>query len=63
MTAKKVFIAFDGVIWPGRMLGFGMGMITFAIFASVFLGEGLTWKTITSIVLATSLVMIQVFWK
>ena len=57
------FIAFDGVIWPQRLLGFGMGMLTYAICANVFLGEGLTWKTITSLTLATSLVMIQIFWK
>ena len=57
------FIAFDGTLWPGRLLGFAMGMLTFAIFASVFLGEGLTTKTIISLVLATALVCIQVFWK
>ena len=57
------FIAFDGILWPGRLLGFAMGMLTFAIFASVFLGEGLTTKTIISLVLATALVCIQVFWK
>ena len=57
------FIAFDGILWPGRLLGFGMGMLSFAVLAYIFLGEGLTWKTITSLVLATALVFIQVFWK
>ena len=57
------FIAFDGMLWPGRLLGFGMGMLSFAVLAYIFLGEGLTWKTITSLVLATALVFIQVFWK
>ena len=57
------FIAFDGVLWPGRLLGFAMGMLTFAVCTNVFLGEGLTPKTITSLVLATALVGIQVFWK
>ena len=57
------FIAFDGLIWPGRLLGFAMGMLTFAVCANVFLGEGLTPKTITSLVLTTALVCIQVFWK
>jgi len=57
------FIAFDGVLWPGRLLGFAMGMLTFAVCANVFLGEGLTTKTITSLVLASALVCIQVFWK
>jgi len=51
------------MLWPGRLLGFGMGMLSFAVLAYIFLGEGLTWKTITSLVLATALVFIQVFWK
>ena len=51
------------MLWPGRLLGFAMGMLTFAICANVFLGEGLTTKTIISLMLATALVCIQVFWK
>ncbi len=62
-ATRLSFIAFDGIIWPGRLLGFAMGMLTFAICANVFLGEGLTPKTITSLILATVLVCIQVFWK
>ena len=62
-ATRLSFIAFDGVIWPGRLLGFGMGMLSFAVLANIFLGEGLTWKTITSLTLATTLVLIQVFWK
>ena len=57
------FIAFDGLIWPGRLLGFAMGMLTFAVCANVFMGEGLTNKTIVSLILATILTIIQVFWK
>ena len=62
-ATRLSFIAFDGIIWPGRLLGFGLGMLTFAIFAYAFLGEGLTWKTVTSLILGTALVMIQIFWK
>ena len=62
-ATRLSFIAFDGVLWPGRLLGFGMGMLSFAVLANIFLGEGLTWKTITSLTLATTLVLIQVFWK
>ena len=62
-ATRLSFVAFDGVIWPGRLLGFAMGMLTFAICTNVFLGEGLTAKTITSLALATVLVCIQVFWK
>ena len=57
------FIAFDGLIWPGRLLGFAMGILTFAICANMFMGEGLNTKTIISLILATILTLIQVFWK
>ena len=62
-ATRMGFIAFDGLIWPGRLLGFAMGMLTFAVCANVFLGEGLTPKTIVSLILATALTCIQVFWK
>ena len=57
------FIAFDGLIWPGRLLGFAMGILTFAICANIFMGEGLNTKTVVSLILATALTLIQVFWK
>ena len=57
------FIAFDELIWPARLIGFGLGILSFAVCANIYLGEGLTKKTIISLVLASILVCIQVFWK
>ena len=57
------FIPFEGLVWPRRLLGLASGMFTFAICANIFLGEGLTTKTIVSLILATILTFIQVFWK
>ena len=57
------FITFDGILWPQRFLGFGTGMIVMAILTYHFMGEGITTKTIVSLILATVLVCIQVFWK
>ena len=62
-ATKYGFIAFEGVIWPGRLLGFAAGIFTFAICANVFMGEGLSTKTTVSLVLASILTCIQVFWK
>ena len=62
-ATRMGFIAFDGLIWPGRLLGFAMGILTFAICANMFMGEGLNTKTIISLILATILTFIQVFWK
>ena len=57
------FIAFEGLIWPGRLLGFATGIFTFALCANIFMGEGLNTKTLVSLILATVLTLIQIFWK
>jgi len=54
---------FDGLLWPGRLIGFSMGMVSFALLSYVFMGEGITAKTAVSLVLALILVCVQVFWK
>jgi len=54
---------FDGLLWPGRLIGFSMGMVSFALLSYVFMGEGITAKTGVSLVLALTLVCVQVFWK
>lgn len=54
---------FEGTLWENRLLGFGMGMISFSLLTYIFMGEGITLKTGVSLILATSLVLIQLFWK
>ena len=62
-ATRMGFIAFEGLIWPGRLLGFAAGIFTFALCANIFMGEGLNTKTVVSLTLATALTLIQVFWK
>ena len=54
---------FDGLLWPGRFIGFASGIIAFATLSYLIMGEGITIKTAISLVLAVALVCIQVFWK
>ena len=63
VATKYAFEAFNGLLWPGRFVGFAVGMIAFTIFTSIFLGEGINNKTTVSLFLAFILVCIQVFWK
>lgn len=63
IATKHVVEGFDGLLWPGRFVGFGTGMIVMALFTWYFLGEGLTTKTLASLLIATGLVCVQVFWK
>ena len=63
IATKYIVAGFDGLLWPGRLIGFGSGMIVMAILTWCILGEGISTKTLVSLVLATTLVFIQVFWK
>ena len=62
-ATKYSFDAFNQLLWPGRLVGFAVGIISFAIFTSIFMGEGIKTKTTISLVLSLILVLIQVFWK
>tara|TARA_R100001460_G_scaffold78807_3_gene119789 strand:+ start:1509 stop:1853 length:345 start_codon:yes stop_codon:yes gene_type:complete len=62
-ATKWAFIAFDDLLWPGRLLGFALGMISFAVFTNWLMGEGISLKVMVSLLLALILVLIQVFWK
>ena len=62
-ATKWAFIAFDDLLWPGRLLGFALGIISFTILTNYFMGEGITPKVIVSLLLAVMLVLIQAFWK
>ena len=60
---KYAVNGFDGLLWPGRFIGFGIGMVVYAIFTSYFFNEGITMKTAISLSLCLLLISIQVFWK
>tara|TARA_R110002050_G_scaffold18561_1_gene54084 strand:- start:755 stop:1102 length:348 start_codon:yes stop_codon:yes gene_type:complete len=52
-----------GMLWPARFVGFGVGIAVYALFIGIFFKEGITLKTFVSLILAFSLVCIQVLWK
>ena len=55
--------AFDGDLWPQRLIGFSMGMITFAFLTWFHLNQAITLKTAVTLALATAIVVIQIIWK
>lgn len=63
IATKYIVAGFDGQLWPGRLVGFALGMIVFAILTYYFLDEGITAKTAVSLILAITLVLVQIFWK
>jgi hypothetical protein len=52
-----------GLLWPARFIGFGVGMIIYAIGVWYFFSEGITPKTAVSLGLSLLLICIQVLWK
>jgi hypothetical protein len=54
---------FGGQIWPSRLIGFGLGVVIFTILSSVLFQEHLNLKTVISLILAFTIVAIQIFWK
>lgn len=55
--------AFDGSLWPQRLIGFSMGMLAFAFLTYIHLNESLTPKTIVTLGLAVAILLIQILWK
>ena len=60
-SIKYLVLAADGEIWPSRLIGFGIGMIVFTAMAYFMFGEPITLKTVISVLLAITIVCIQVF--
>ena len=60
---KYTVLAFEGLLWPARFIGFGVGMIIYAIFVQYHFSEGINAKTWVSLSLAFLLICIQVLWK
>ena len=52
-----------GLLWPARFIGFGVGMVIYAVMVNHYFSEGINTKTLTSLILALALICIQVFWK
>lgn len=54
---------YGGMIWPGRFIGFSLGMLVFSYLTWEFMDEGINTKTMISIFLAFLLICVQLFWK
>ena len=63
IATDHLVTAFDGELWPQRLIGFSMGMIAFAFLTWFHLNQAITLKTATTLALAFAIVLIQIFWK
>ena len=62
-SVKNMIIAFDGQMWPSRLIGFSIGAIVFTWLSWLIFKEPLTLKTIICLILAMAILVIQLFWK
>ena len=53
----------DGLKWPSRFIGFGIGLIVYAVLVNLFFDEGINLKTFISLILSIVIILIQIFWK
>lgn len=55
--------AFNGKLWPPRLLGFATGIFSFTFLTYIFFKEGINLKTGITLFLASIIVLMQIFWK
>jgi multidrug transporter EmrE-like cation transporter len=64
MTSVKNFVsAYDGAIWPSRLIGFGIGVVVFTIMSHYMFREPLNTKTLICLGLGICIILVQLFWK
>jgi multidrug transporter EmrE-like cation transporter len=62
-SVKNMIIAFNGQMWPSRLIGFSVGAVVFTWLSWLIFKEPLTLKTIVCLILAIGILIIQLFWK
>ncbi len=62
-ATKDLVNAFEGDLWPQRLIGFSMGMFAFAFLTWIHFQQAITLKTAVTLALATAIVVIQIIWK
>ena len=60
---ENIAAAYDGAVWPARLIGFGVGIILFSILTWLILCEKIEIKSAVCVLLAFCILIIQLFWK
>jgi hypothetical protein len=63
LATKYLAEAYDGLVWPSRLIGFGIGIVLFSFLTWMLLGEKIEMKSAICVVLAFCILLIQLFWK
>ena len=63
LATKHLAEAYGGLVWPSRLIGFGIGIILFSALTWILLGEKIEMKSLVCVILAFCILLIQLFWK
>jgi multidrug transporter EmrE-like cation transporter len=63
LSVRHLTAAYNGQMWPSRLIGFGTGVIIFTIMSYLMFKEPLTTKTLTCLGLGVCIILIQILWK
>jgi len=63
ISVRYFVVAYDGQIWPSRLIGFGIGVVVFSLMSHWLFKEPFTLKTLICLGLGSLIVLIQILWK
>ena len=63
ISVKHFVAAYDGQIWPSRLIGVGIGVVVFGLMSHWLFKEPFTLKTLICLGLGSLIVLIQILWK
>lgn len=62
-SVKNMVLAFDGQMWPSRLIGFSIGAMVFTWLSWTVFNEPITTKTLVCLFLSAAILIIQLTWK
>jgi multidrug transporter EmrE-like cation transporter len=62
-SVRHMVAAYDGELWPSRLIGYGIGVTVFIIMSKMWFNEPVSAKTLICLLLSLSIIFIQLFWK
>ena len=54
---------YGGSVWAGRFVGFAIGIIVYATLIKLYFNEPLTSKIAIQLLLCSTILLVQAFWK
>lgn len=62
-SVRNIYMWSGGQLWPGRLIGFSIGIVVFTIMSMILFGEGISLKTGVCLILSLAILVIQIFWR